>query len=136
MPPVEEWSCLVTIEERMVRLEETTEAQESSHDVSMPRINRSFGSDDVDMLLRKEMFDARRRAEEWEPEEEAKPNCSVRAPLANLAVLRFHKRMLAASLALYASALTASLQRYLVRMVNAEKVWKSRIRCSRVSVRR
>ncbi len=60
MPPVEEWSCLVTIEERMVRLEETTEAQESSHDVSMPRINPSFGSDDVDMLLRKEMFDARR----------------------------------------------------------------------------
>ena len=45
MPPVEEWSCFVTIEERMVRLDETMLAQESSHDVSMPRI--SLGWPDV-----------------------------------------------------------------------------------------
>ena len=40
MPPVEEWSCLVTMEERMVRSDETMLAQESSHDVSMPGISR------------------------------------------------------------------------------------------------
>ena len=45
MPPVEEWSCLVTTDDRTDRSEETTDAQESSQDVSMPRMRRGCEED-------------------------------------------------------------------------------------------
>lgn len=67
MPPVEEWSCFVTMEDRMVRSEETTDAQESSHDVSMPRIKRGFEDDEVVEVDRKvrcdDESDSREQAE-------------------------------------------------------------------------
>ncbi len=62
MPPVEEWSCLVTIEERMVRSEETTLAHESSHDVSMPRMSLGLVPVAV-LMLRKDGVGRRTQAE-------------------------------------------------------------------------
>lgn len=42
MPAVTEWSCLVTIDDKIWRSEETTAAQESSQELSIPRISRGL----------------------------------------------------------------------------------------------
>lgn len=67
MPPVEEWSCLVTTDDRTDRSEETTDAQESSQDVSMPRMRRGCEEDRIVEDDRKvrwhEVGDSRKLAE-------------------------------------------------------------------------